>query len=682
MPDDRDEKTPQKKSCTDNEAATNSIVSRRTYLGLTGAAAATATGLSAVGTAAAVERHGIQFDTEIDVVDDLGCDPTGSEDCRDAILSAVDSNTLLRFPEGDYLIDGDLAIVGESNFGMYGEGDVSFVIPAGNQTFTPNYSGVSDGLFEGIDIDQTADDAVGKTRFGSDSYILVKDVEIKGAVEPLGRDATGHRMLPFASSGAEVEVRNFVAKDGGVPGSYRDGGGGIYVGHSNSGTVRLIDCHIEGFPNNGVYGGYSRGPLQIEGGVYKNNEVSQLRLTGPDTYVDGARIVIDKNDWGDGKLGDKEDHLNMRGVWWWSGDIDKTGGEIRNCEIEFLSSNISQGGIQIDETGGLCTIRDTRIRCDIDGLGAINSYPPEGDEYYDAPPSPTDVAVENVSITGSATGGSAVVINDRPNSSVRNCCIHQDGADRDGVTVYGSSNTTIADSTIDVTGDAINASGSNVTTSNISQSGTCPAPGDDGSGSDGSTDDGTDDGSDSGNEDGGSDDDPDPITLDNVLRVESDGGGVATYEVTVSDAIEGRDTFEDTIEGTTASGSVGPNRGIDGYDYAGEITDLTVDGPATVYRNGSEIDPDSSGEPTAPDLPNELVFDGNDPDAATTYVVEVTGEIAGDPTVGALEEGDEVTSGAISGLVTDDVDAFRFSGNVVSFEVDGTASVTFTDADG
>jgi hypothetical protein len=85
--------------------------------------------------------------------------------------------------------------------------------------------------------------------------------------------------------------------------------------------------------------------------------------------------------------------------------------------------------------------------------------------------------------------------------------------------------------------------------------------------------------------------------LPNTVTVESSSR--AEYEITTTDGIvkstaNGPADPNDRIRGTRAAGQVGEG-GRDSYAYPGEITNLTIDGDATVYRNGGTIDPDEFG---------------------------------------------------------------------------------------
>jgi len=74
----------------------------------------------------------------------------------------------------------------------------------------------------------------------------------------------------------------------------------------------------------------------------------------------------------------------------------------------------------------------------------------------------------------------------------------------------------------------------------------------------------------------------------NTIRVESDGGGVATYEFDVRGSVRQVDSGDEVWSGSVY-GHVGPKRGTDMFDYTGTVTHFRLAGPATVYANGYRL---------------------------------------------------------------------------------------------
>ena len=104
--------------------------------------------------------------------------------------------------------------------------------------------------------------------------------------------------------------------------------------------------------------------------------------------------------------------------------------------------------------------------------------------------------------------------------------------------------------------------------------------------------------------------------------------GVAQYEFTVSGDLTPNDDFEDDINGATASGRVGPESGTDSVTFTGELTAISLDGPAVVLLNGNEIDPETyldgteTPEPTPEPTPESTPEPTPEPTPTETPVPE------------------------------------------------------------
>lgn len=182
-------------------------------------------------------------------------DAPGSNEVRvssiDEAVSQFQSGNKVILAEGTYSWDGD---------GIFGEmGDASLI---GDGPVTLQ---VSDGTNVHGDI------------FATDGDVMVKNITIKG------RQGGGkNRIRLEARSGTRMIAENFNQPDG------ADGDGhpspiGFYLGN-NTGEVHIRSCHIEGFYNNGIYGGsyYKEGDGSqiVEGCFLKNNGVDHLRMGG------------------------------------------------------------------------------------------------------------------------------------------------------------------------------------------------------------------------------------------------------------------------------------------------------------------------------------------------------------------------------------------------------------------
>lgn len=174
--------------------------------------------------------------------------------------------------------------------------------------------------------------------------------------------------------------------------------------------------------------------------------------------------------------------------------------------------------------------------------------------------------------------------------------------------------------------------------------------------------------------------------LSETLRIESDGGGFAAYEFTVSGDIRQVDGG-DRASGGRAAGTVGPERGVDTFAYSGEITGLVLAGPATLSRNGLAVDSSS-----LPRLAGSLTGDDFDSGSGTDRLrIESDGggvavyEFAADESVRQLDGGDSVLDGGDSAARVRAVghvgpergaDEFDVDGAITAFALAGPATVS------
>jgi hypothetical protein len=216
-------------------------VNRRSYLIAAGAAVGS-TALFSGRASAAFERRGIRFKRTVNMVEEAGCDPTGNEPCDEEITDAADDFTLLKFPPGEYRLTEKNIVLGKTNLGFVGEGDVRFTVP---EQFNEKVLVVDDGtglLFENIDIDQTADGATAGLHLGVDDDLEVHDVTFIGeginpASDPRGEGSGNptvtNAFTPIVRSPDGTGIaENVVAENAGLLGAYNAGDGrvGVFIG--------------------------------------------------------------------------------------------------------------------------------------------------------------------------------------------------------------------------------------------------------------------------------------------------------------------------------------------------------------------------------------------------------------------------------------------------------------------
>ncbi|EMA36424.1 autotransporter outer membrane beta-barrel domain-containing protein [Halococcus hamelinensis] len=163
---------------------------------------------------------------------------------------------------------------------------------------------------------------------------------------------------------------------------------------------------------------------------------------------------------------------------------------------------------------------------------------------------------------------------------------------------------------------------------------------------------------------------------DNTITIASDGGR-STYDLAVSVALGKSDAMNATVDdnddlsGSHVTGQV-DGGGRDSYGFSGEITGFDLDGNATVYRNGEEVDPD--------DLPTETLSITSTGESAS-YRFTVGGDVERTTTNGATVDDNDVVDGkTVTGQVGGGGrDSYSISGGVLSFEMDGDALIYLND---
>ncbi|ARS90169.1 hypothetical protein [Natrarchaeobaculum aegyptiacum] len=179
---------------------------------------------------------------------------------------------------------------------------------------------------------------------------------------------------------------------------------------------------------------------------------------------------------------------------------------------------------------------------------------------------------------------------------------------------------------------------------------------------------------DTGDEDEDADEDDDTDALEHVLLFDGDSSGVTRYEFEVSGEVE-----PSTDEGATIDPEAGTDGGSahgvvadwkDAFRFSGDLEQLTVDGPATVYLDGEEIDPADYGE----DLPHVLEVEGRG--APTNFEITVDGRIELEGDEDPEDEATTISGSTVQSSVTDATQTFRFSGVVtdVTF-IEGEAAI-------
>lgn len=400
----------------------------------TGSETGTATGTR---TAETPETEGTETGTSADpdVIDlvEAGASPNGDEPTVPVLDEIVDDGKTLFFPAGEYLLTRewrvkafeDLTVVGDDATLRVQEGYDDYLFMLGNP------DGARGLTVEGLEFDVSAPNTGARPIHGMvEDGLAVRNVTVTGRQDV---DQDSVRFDVTSPEGTGI-VERLELPDGGDP-EYPITG--CYVGEAHTGTLRFVDCHIAGFPDNGLYASPATGRVDVEGGRYENNDISNVRVSGPST-VRGVRVRCTEA---------PDGFVNMRGIRLREG----RNVTVENCTVEMETVTASDGAITMSNWLDAATIRDTDVAIDADDVPAIVAKSPNddvsGDDYQ--------IRIENVTVSGTAAGAAAVRLLERDGCLVDEVCILQTGGARDGIQCTRVTDSTLSNSSIAVTGDPV-----------------------------------------------------------------------------------------------------------------------------------------------------------------------------------------------------------------------------------
>jgi len=377
-----------------------------------------------------VEQYADRFDTVVDVTA-AGADPSGEESITPVLEDASSEDTLLHFPEGEYLMAEGWERPKIENFGLVGTGAV-IRPPDGfdGYLFGLGKAGqATDLLVHGLQFDVSAERTGARVLDARvDDGLQVTDVAVSG-VQYLEYPVT--RFDVTSPDGTGV-VKRLSLPDGGQPGTLAVG---TYVSDMSKGTLEFRDCQIEGFPNNGLYGSSSEGPLHVIGGYYANNDIANVRV-GDEGVIDGVHVRCDEA---------PSRFENMRGIRLRNG----TSARVTNCTVELLDVTYSDGAIVIEPWMEGAVIEDTTVRIDADDIPALQAKSTAEDVESGV------LACRRTDIDGAAAGNQTVTVTDRDGCVFEDMTVRQTGEQRNGLYLERSVDNELSDSRIDVTGDPV-----------------------------------------------------------------------------------------------------------------------------------------------------------------------------------------------------------------------------------
>lgn len=460
---------------SEHEDTKNVRLNRRSYMKLTGAVVgSSAVGATQVGNVRGATRNGIKFNNVVDAVKDLGCDPKGNEDVSSTVESALDGQTLIEFPSGTYHWGGSVTL-DTDKIGIRGKGkNVKFTFPQGFNEFFINGS-CNKALYKNFDVDVRPNNTATGIRVASEKGFHIENIEHIGRGIVDSSEVTRCWQLRVNDPNSTGVIKNFVAKKGSAWAHYKGGNGRVGISvYGGEGTVKIIDCHLEEFGNNAIYASRSLSSVQVEGGTFRNNNVCGARISGKGSYVDGATIEVDPEKYS-GPHTMEDDSFKLRGVVVEQGSsdtdgFDDPGAKVRNTDITIQNNPTTGPAIGVWTGGRTLNVSDTRIVYNNDGAPAIFREQKTSQGDHSASSGPRWLRMKKVQITGSASEGETVRAENANGSRVTNCYIKQTGSNRQGVVFTNCQNTTVKNSTVNVSSQAVSL-GSSGTKKNISHSG-------------------------------------------------------------------------------------------------------------------------------------------------------------------------------------------------------------------
>ncbi|WP_245634125.1 hypothetical protein, partial [Halalkalicoccus paucihalophilus] len=207
--------------------------------------------------------------------------------------------TLVKFPAGEYLMDGQFRIAGYEQFGMVGDDATIRVAPTDGYTFKLGTyrSPIDDLTVEGFTADISGSNTGGRVfELQAGDSLSVSDITVEGKHDTPSK---GPMLVGLQSSDGEGLVENVDLSDGGEEVSGGRGGTGLLVSNYHEGTVTLRNIQIGPFPDNGIYcsqgDSSADGTVHVEGGRVENANVAGVRLGGDGSSIEGTEFVYDEH---------------------------------------------------------------------------------------------------------------------------------------------------------------------------------------------------------------------------------------------------------------------------------------------------------------------------------------------------------------------------------------------------
>ncbi|MDG5776840.1 glycosyl hydrolase family 28-related protein [Haloarculaceae archaeon H-GB2-1] len=654
-----DKGTPTTDTEPENTGDRDSRFSRRSYLKL-GATAA------ALGTFGAATSTTTSAASTVDIVE-AGADPTGNERIDSVLERVAGSGVTVTFPPGTYLLN-DFNLPN----GVTLKGTDATIVPTPRSSKTIWLIKASNVTMDGFEFDYRNVDEPPMFKFRANNFVF-RNIIFRGMQQTSARSSACLR-AEVPNSSSQGLIQNVYMHEGSAPAGGQDNRKGIFLEHPNEGHLIIDRVWMRHWGENTIYCRSSPGKVTIKNSYFHNTNAG-IRVGGV-TDVKNCTFVSDgdvpSQEWSGGAF--------QPGVRIDGGlvNADGTAGDVLVEDCDFVMTGPDHGPalFGVHANSGYAIMRNCRARMASDS--AIRDNANTG---------ALDLILDGLHVTGST--GDVAIDTSGPTSVTKATDIH---VDTDG-SISGSSKVRNATSTSDV-----QPADPTPPMPSPPPLGTTPKM--DG---DGSVEDWT------------------------YLRFEGDDDGTtkASYEFSVSGDLQystiGGATAQDAdvIDGSTATGTVWS--GSDAYAFTGDITAFDVEGPATVYIDGSQVDvseivqtptptptpeptatatpeptatptptPTPTPEPTATPTPtptptpeptwNYIRFEGNnDSTSEGTYEFSVSGDLEHSTRNGAtVQDADVIDGSTATGSVWSGADAYKFTGDVKSLRLNGTATVEFT----
>jgi hypothetical protein len=384
----------------------------------------------------------------VSAVDNLGLDPSGKQPITGKLGSALSgmANTRITFPsDGVFLLPKKVGAQPDGPIKFIGNG-CTFKIPSDTQTKSFNFVLPSGSSVRDITIDQSAKGALQELAIQADGGVVRADnVTIKGYAPAKGSPEGGdggsgvdQMFAPIArTSNATLRATNFQAVGGTAAGTHNEGDlppkspenvldspMGVGVFSNTTGTVQLVNPKLSGW-SNGIYGGRTKGIVEVLGGKFVNNFNSQTRVSGR-AVVDGASMLLDDRKW----LDKGPFKIGHQGVYAARVDPSDEGNQTQPAKfinIRVIAKSMREGASLFDwePEAGPGIVRNCHITNHLDRTVFLGESPQNV-------PAATNILVDKCLIDGSSSAG-VVEMHDRNQSRIRRTCIKLPNAGPDDI---------------------------------------------------------------------------------------------------------------------------------------------------------------------------------------------------------------------------------------------------------